>query len=98
MISPETPPASGAPGGAHAQSSRKRGTVAFATLLLSTVFFLAGAPAAEAAPAFTGAYMASSEDPPPPCRGDTPGVCAPTVQSNEQVPIGHSSTNTVLTS
>lgn len=93
MISPETSPASTAPRRTPAQSSRKRTTITFATLLLSTVFVLAGAPAAEAAPAFADNQVMATVDPPPPCRGDTPGVCPLYAQSPQPAPTEETSTN-----
>lgn len=74
MISPETPLASGAPRSAHARSACERAMKVFAALLFTATFLLAGASTATAAPASTE-NTASAFDPPPPCRGDKPGVC-----------------------
>jgi hypothetical protein len=88
MITAEIPPASGAPRGAHAQSSRKR--IAIATLLLTAAFVVTGAPTAAAAPVLAGNHVMFASDPPPPCRGDKPGVCPylPSTQLNEQTTAG----------
>ena len=75
MISLETPLASEAPRSAHARSACERAMKVFAALLFTAAFLLAGASTATAAPASTENYAASAFDPPPPCRGDAPGVC-----------------------
>jgi hypothetical protein len=76
MTTPETPPASKAPRSAHAQLSHKRTTMAVVTLLLTTGFILAGAPAATAALAATNNHVPSVLGPLAlPCGGDTPGLC-----------------------
>lgn len=75
MTSRETPLASEAPRGVHAQSACERAMKVAAMLLLTATFILAGTSTATAAPASTGNYVASAFDPPPPCRGDKPGVC-----------------------
>jgi hypothetical protein len=75
MISPETPLASGAPRSAHARSACERAMKVFAALLFTATFLLAGASTATAAPAVTSNSAASPFDPPPPCRGEQPGVC-----------------------
>ena len=75
MISRETPLASEAPRSAHARSASERAMKVFATLLLTATFLLAGASAATAAPATASNSAASAFDPPPPCRGEQPGVC-----------------------
>lgn len=46
----------------HSRSARKRTVKVVSTFLLAATFVLAGATSALA-------------DPPPPCRGDVPGVC-----------------------
>ena len=75
MIRRETPLASGAPRSARARSACERAMKVVAALLLTGTFFLAGASTATAAPVATSNSVAAVFDPPPPCRGDTPGVC-----------------------
>lgn len=70
MISPETPPPSGAPRDAHAQSSGKRIMLVITTLLLAAGFVFSSASTAVAAPTFTNGHIAAA-----PCRGDKPGFC-----------------------
>ena len=57
--------------------------------VLAAALIVVGAPAAAATPTPTSNYMSSTVDPPPPCRGEKPGLCpdTPFVQIN-QPPAG----------
>jgi hypothetical protein len=76
MTISEALPASEAPRSVHAQSSHKRTKMAVATLLLTTGFVLAGAPAVTAALAATNNHVPSVLGTLAlPCGGETPGFC-----------------------
>lgn len=92
MIGSEEPPASGAARSSLMRSACERAMKVVAALLLAAAFVLTGAPTAIAAPAFTENYTPSSFDPAPPCRLDSPGVCPPATQSDEQAEVNQTQT------
>lgn len=67
MKIPETPPVGETPRSIQEQSLHKRIVTAFATLVLTTVYILAGAPAATAVTAPSVNLLG--------CAGDTPSPC-----------------------
>jgi hypothetical protein len=75
MIVSETPPAGRAPRRVPGQSARRRAMVVVAMFPLVAAFGFTGAPAVMAASTFTTGHSMLASNPPPPCRGDKPGVC-----------------------
>lgn len=72
-VSSDTYPAGGIVPNLAGHSARKKVTIAISTLLLSTAFTFAAAPAATAATAENSGIATFWQ--PDECRGNTPGVC-----------------------
>ena len=87
MIVPKTPWASRPSSGVRTRSLRKIALMVTATPLLAAGFVFIGTSTAVAAPASTAYQTIGSFDPAPPCRGDSPGVCPPSIQSNEPTTV-----------
>jgi hypothetical protein len=90
MISINTLLESGASRSVHGHSSSARTKRAVTLLVLPAALILVGAPAEAAAPTSTSNQMSSTVDPPPPCRGEKPGLCpdTPFVQPNQPAGVG----------
>ena len=82
MITTEMPPTDGTPRSVRGLSSRRRAAIVISTFFLAVVFVFTGAPAATAAPTYPSGGVTAFEDPPPPCRGNKPGICIPQYMSS----------------
>lgn len=85
MITTETPPTGGTPGGAQDRRSYKLAKIVIPAFLLVAVFTFTGAPTAMTVTVLSSKAVLANNTvfannittfwDPPPCRGDKPGVC-----------------------